>query len=188
MRTTWIILLLMILAGGVMYFLANRNKTIAPYNTITLGNTPDSIKQKTTLLVAYNPVEIFYRDSSWTNDSIPLKQVTLDSSRINFDKHYSTVTFYLDYAHQYFYDLEVPKVDPGTPLAISFQINPSPEGFQVAGVIDNKKTDQLRFSGPMMKMYKGFVLTYNDKLPADSTISVDSTKTRANKTITVIEN
>lgn len=188
MRTTWIIIIAMILAGGIMYFLATRPKTSLPYDTITLGNTPDSIKAKTQLWVAYDPVEVSFKDSTWRMDTIPLKQVTLDSTRITFDKHYRTVTFYLDYNHQYFYDLEIPKANPESALAISFNIIPSPEGYQVAGIIDDKKAGQLQFNGPMMKMYKGFVMTYNNKLPADSARIADTSSTKATKTITVVEN
>ncbi len=188
MRTTWLILLLMVLAGAVMYYLATREKPPAPYDTISIRNTPDSIRKNTRLMVAFQPVEVVYKDSTWTTDSVPLKQIILDSSHNAFDKHYSSVTFFLDYDHRYFYDLEIPKPDPELPYNINFEIRRVNDTLQVSGTIDNKKAALIRFNGPMMKMYKAFMLTYNNRLPADSTQPADSSTTRATKTITVIGN
>lgn len=188
MRTTWIILLLMLVAGSVMYYFATRKKPPAAFDTIVIHNTPDSIRNNTRLFVAFNPAEVYYRDSAWsTGDSIALKQVILDSSLNTFDKNYHTVTFFIDYNHQFFYDLEIPKPDPELPYAISFGIRPVNDTLQVTGTIDNKRNGLLRFSGPMLKMYKAFVLTYNNKIPADSTQTPDSSHAiKPSKTITVI--
>lgn len=200
MRTTWLILIVMILAGGGMYYFATRKKPIAPHDTIILQDTPDSIRSKIRLFVAYNPTEITYKDSTWyERDSIPLKQVPLDSATNAFDKHYQSATFYLDYDHAWFYDIEVNKPKQDLAYTLRFAISKMNDTLHASGIIDDLQHDQLRLSGPMMKMYQAFLLTYNNKLPpaVDSTAKADSTAdsataapsaTPASKTITVIRN
>lgn len=194
MRTTWLILVVMVLAGAGMYYFATQKKPLAPHDTIALHNTPDSIRNKLKLFAAYNPTEVTYRDSGWyQQDSIPLQELSLDSANITFDKNYKSVTFYLDYDHAWFYDVEVNKVQE-TPYKINFSVNSVGDTLQASGIIDDQQHEQLRLSGPMMKMYKAFVLTYNHKLPpapADSTRDSsleEPPATRATKTITVIRN
>lgn len=187
MRTTWLILLVMVLAGVAMYYIATRKKPVAPYDTIALYDTPDSIRHKIRLFAAYNPTEIIFRDSAWfQQDSIPLKEVSLDSATNAFDKHYKSVTFYLDYDHSWFYDIAVNKPSEDVSYLISFAINKVNDTLRLNGIINDPLRDQLRLSGPMMKMYRSFILTYNDKLPA----TADSTGTPpaklASRTITVV--
>lgn len=188
MRTTWIILLLMLLAGGIMYYFAKKEKPLAAYDTIALINTPDSIKQKTRLFVAYDPKKIRFHDSAWTmNDSLPLQSINLDSASTSFNKNYPSVTFYLVYNNQFFYDVEVPKRNPTIPYNIRFQIQGTNGNWLAKGSVDSVDTNLYQFQGPMMKMYRSFVVNYNDKLPVDSAQLAD-TGTRANKTIVVLEN
>ncbi len=195
MRTTWLILLVMVLAGVAMYYFATRKRPVVPYDTISLHDTPDSIGKKLRVFVAYNPTEITYRDSAWfQQDSIPLKEVPIDSTLRIFNKHYTSATFYLDYNHAWFYDIEVNKPGQDVSYQISFAISQLRDTLRVNGIINDPLKDQLRLSGPMMKMYQSFILTYNDKLPPviDSTQVVDSTPgeppvKRPTRTITVVK-
>ncbi len=194
MRTTWLILLITVLAGAGMYYFATQKKPVAPYDTIALYDTPDSIRQKLKLFAAYNPTEVTYRDSGWyQQDSIPLKEIPLDSAINSFDKNYKSVTLYLDYGHAWFYDIEVNK-QQDIPYKISVAVNNLRDTLQASGIIDDQQHEQLRLSGPMMKMYKAFLLTYNSKLPpppADSTQDSSQQEppaTPAAKTITVLRN
>ena len=174
MRTTWLILLIMVLAGGAMYYVATRPKVAAPYDTIALHDTPDSIRSKLRVFAAYDPTDITYRDSDWyQQDSIPLKEIALDTISASFGKNYKSVTFYLDYDHTWFYDVEVNKANPEVSYQISFAVNQLKDSLQASAIINDPLHDQLRLSGPMMKMYSAFLLTYSKKLPpaADSTQS-----------------
>lgn len=188
MRTTWLILLAMVLAGIAMYYLANRKKPLAPFDSINIVNTPDSIRQKLRLFVAYDPAEVSFRDSAWfEHDSIPLKEIPLRNSPNSFDKNYKEATFYLDYDHRYFYDIEVKKPEDGAAYELSFAVNNQLDTFQVQGIINDPMRDQLRLSGPMMQMYQAFILTYNSKMPpaTDSTGEAPPAST-ASRTITVV--
>lgn len=172
MRTTWLILLIMVLAGGAMYYFATRPKVAAPYDTIALHDTPDSIRSKLRIFAAYDPTDITYRDSAWfQQDSIPLKEIALDSIATSFDKNYKSVTFYLDYDHAWFYDVEVNKPGQDVSYQISFAVNQLKDSLHVNAIINDPLHDQLRLTGPMMKMYSSFLLTYSKKLPpvTDST-------------------
>lgn len=178
MRTTWLILLIMVLAGATMYYFATQKEPVAPYDTIVLHDTPDSIRSRLRLYAAYNnPTEITFRDSAWFQDSIPLKQVPLDST-IAFDKNYKSVTFFLDYDHTWFYDVGVNKPSPDSAYIIRFSVNMVKDTLRAGGIIEDYKHDQFRLSGPMMKMYQAFILTYNNGLPpaTDSTQVTDSTR------------
>lgn len=192
MRTTWLILLIMVLAGAGMYYFATQKQALAPYDTIALHDTPDSIRQKLRIFAAYNPIEVTYRDSGWyQQDSVPLKEISLDSAVNAFDKNYKSVTFYLDYAHAWFYDIEVNK-PKDIPYKISFAVNSLRDTLQASGIIDDQEHEQLRFNGPMMKMYNAFLLTYNSKLPPPPPDSTQDSSQQeppaipAAKTITVI--
>jgi len=71
-----------------MYYFYTRKKTPGANDTIAV-NTVDSIRSKVRLFQASNPTEIHYKDSSWSqDDSMPLKQIALDSSKNSIDKHY----------------------------------------------------------------------------------------------------
>ena len=190
MRTTWLILVLMLVAGAGMYYFATRKKPLALYDTITIDNTPDSIRKKIRLFVAYTPAEITYADSAWmVQDSIPLKEISLDSVSNTFDKGYKSATFYLDYDHAWFYDVEVTKADQNIPYAIKFAVKPAGNALEMNSTIDNPQGSELRINGPMIKMYKAFVLTYNDRVKQerDSSI-VDTSGRQPSKTISVLRN
>lgn len=189
MRTTWLILLAMVLAGTAMYYLANRKKPLAPFDSINIVNTPDSIRQKLRLFVAYDPAEVSFRDSAWfEHDSIPLKEIPLRNSPNSFDKNYKEATFYLDYDHRYFYDIEVKKPEDGAAYELSFAVNNQQDTFHLQGIINDPVRDQLRLSGPMMQMYQAFILTYNAKMPptTDSTGGEAPPASTASRTITVV--
>lgn len=187
MRTTWIILVLTLLAGAIMYFLAQKPNKTTVHNTISFGNTPDSIRNNTTLYVAYDPAQVYFRDSGWvTADSSPLKVIPADSALSAFNGH-GSATFYLDYGHRYFYDIEISKPATGQPFGITLDLAPDPDNntFNVNGVVDSQN-GKLDFSGPMMKMYKAFVVSYNARIP-DSLKSADSAMLKAEKVITIIQ-
>jgi len=189
MRTTWLILLAMVLAGIAMYYLANRKKPLPPFDSINIVNTPDSIRQKLRLFVAYDPAEVSFRDSAWfEHDSIPLKEIPLRNTPNSFDKNYKEATFYLDYDHRYFYDIEVKKPEDGAAYELSFAVNSQQDTFHVQGIINDPMRDQLRLNGPMMQMYQSFILTYNGKMPpsTDSTGEAPPAST-ASRTITVVK-
>ncbi|MBO9632721.1 MAG: hypothetical protein J7578_06350 [Chitinophagaceae bacterium] len=186
MRTTWLILVLMLLIGGIMYFLAQKPQRTTVHNTIAFGNTPDSIRQRTILYVAYDPAQVYFRDSAWsTADSTPLKIIPPDSALSAFNGH-GSATFYIDYNHQYFYDIEISKPATGQPFGLTLDLQPDPANntVQLSGVVDSQN-GKLDFSGPMMKMFNAFVLSYNTKIP-DSLRSADSSLAKAEKLITVI--
>lgn len=187
MRTTWIILVLMLLIGGIMYYLAKKPNKTTVHNTISFGDTPDSIRTKTTLYVAYNPAQVYFRGNGWTNqDSTPLKIIPPDSALSAFNGHRSA-TFYIDYDHQYFYDIEISQPAKGHPFGITLDLQPDPGNntLQLNGVVDSQN-GKLDFSGPMMKMYGAFVLSYNARIP-DSLKSADSSMMKAEKLITIID-
>ena len=191
MRTTWVILLVMIIAGTGMYYYFSRKQPPGKYDTISLGKTPDSIVKKTKIFIADNPIEIFYRDSTWqNNDSTPLRTV-LDGIRTDsMDKGYSERTIFLSYDNRQFYDMEIKKPDSLIAYDIHFELSARQDTLILIGTIDQKEKGVIRFSNPMVKMYHSFVLTYNNKLP--DSLRNDSSKQagvpQASKTITVLEN
>ena len=189
MRSTWVILLLTILIGGGMYFFKMRKKPSSAVDSVTIDNTADSIRGKMQLYQAFNPSQILYKDSAWfQGDSTPLKQIPLDSTRNSFDKHYKDVTFYLAYNNQYFYDLEVTKPTLETSYDISFEIAAVHDTLWLKGTIDDRHNDLIKFQGPMMKMYKSFLLTYNSKMPPPTDSTQTETGPQPAKTITVLQN
>jgi hypothetical protein len=122
-------------------------------------------------------------------------KVVVDGSKLNFmNKQYASVALILTYDNSYFYDLEIDKPDPNEAFEISFAMKPEGDSVVVTGSVDKKEGDMLEFSGPMIKMYKQFILTYNNRMPpapADSMVEDSTALARApmpNKTITVLEN
>lgn len=193
MRTTWLILLLTLAVGAGMYYFATRPKPLAPNDTITFEHTPDSIRNKLRLFVAYMPAQITYNDSTWmVHDSIPLREISLDSASISFDKNYPSATFFLDYNHEWFYDVEVNKPDQTIPYEIKFAVAPVSNGLQINSIINNPRGNQLRVNGPMIKMYKTFLLTYNGRMPVDSSSTgtdipaIDTSGIQPTKSIRVV--
>jgi hypothetical protein len=196
MRTTWLILLLMLALGAGMYLFATRKKPLASNDMITIENTPDSIRKKLKLFVAYTPAQITYADSTWlVQDSVPLKEINLDSATTAFDMNYTSATFYLDYDHKLFYDVEVNKADAHIPYAINFAVKPEGNVLVMHSSINNPRGNELRISGPMVKMYRTFLLTYNGRMPpetdtsaTDTSIasSIDTSGIQPTKTIKVI--
>jgi hypothetical protein len=104
------------------------------------------------------------------------------------------VALILTYNNDWFYDLEIDKPDPNMAYDISFRIGTAGDSVFVEGTVDKKEGDVVEFSGPMIKMYKQFILTYNNRMPqqpADSTATDTTAIVKAplpNKTITVLEN
>jgi hypothetical protein len=192
MRTTWLILLLMVAAGAGMYFMANRKKSLSSNETIAIINTPDSIRKKIRLFAAYQPADVLYADSAWhVQDSVLLKEINLDSATNTFDKDYQSATFFIDYDHSWFYDVEINKPKANAPYQLQFAVQPSGDQMIVTGDIDDQEGKVLRVSGPMVKMYKAFVLTYNSRIPQqekDTSNLVDTSGIMPSKTITVLKN
>lgn len=189
MRTTWIILLLMVAAGGLIYLLVGRQPAATQAIATSFGRTPDSIRNRTRLFTATDPAKLYYRDSTWTTtDSMPLQQLPPDSAR-QLPGSSGPVTYILDYDHRFFYDIELPPATGSKPLSIHFDILPVKDTLQVEGSVYMDNISQFRFSGPMMKMYPAFLITYTNKLPPDSS-ATDSTEKSAfagaSKIITVL--
>jgi hypothetical protein len=185
----------MVIAGAVMYFVSRYQAPPAEYDMLSLENRDTSISRKVRVYAANEPTEIYYLDSNWLkSDSTPLKMV-VDRNNMNFmSKQYASVALILTYNNSWFYDLEIEKPDPNEAYEISFKMEPAGDTVYVKGTIDKKEGDLVEFSGPMIKMYKRFILTYNNRMPqapVDST-AIDSTAIakgpKPNKTITVLEN
>lgn len=188
MRTTWLILLAMLLAGTAMYYVANRQKPVSPYDSISITNTADSIRQKIRVFVAYDPAEVTFRDSAWyEHDSIPLKEVPVQQAFNTFDKHYTNATFYIDYGHQWFYDVVVSKPTQDAAYELHFTVNNSADSFRLQGIINDPARNQLHLRGPMMKMYNAFLLTYGNKLPPNTDTATGPQPPPPSRLITVIK-
>lgn len=186
MRTTWIILVLMLLVGGIMFFIAQKNDHPVIDNIISFGDTPDSVKKKTQIYAAYDPIQLYYHDSVWfTQDSVPLKTIHPDSALNAFNQQHGSTTFLIDYNHQYFYDIEISRPATGQPFGMHLQLKPEADEILITGAI-NSQNGKFDFSGPMMRMYRKFSLAYNAKLP-DSLKSPDSTLMKAEKVISIID-
>lgn len=195
MRTPILILSIMLIAGTVMYFISRYQAPPGEYDTISIENKDADIYSKVKVFAVTEPTEIYFADSNWMKpDSTPLK-VVADGSKVNFmNKQYASVALILTYDNSYFYDLEIDKPDPNEAFEISFAMKPEGDSVVVTGSVDKKEGDMVAFSGPMIKMYKQFILTYNNRMPpapADSTAGDSTVLARApmpNKTITVLEN
>ncbi|WP_276485189.1 hypothetical protein [Paraflavitalea pollutisoli] len=188
MRTTWLILLAMVLAGIAMYYVANRQKPVSPYDTISITNTADSISQKVRVFVAYDPAEVSFRDSTWyEHDSIPLKELSVHQTLNTFDKHYTNATLYIDYGHQWFYDVVVNKPAQDAAYQLNFTINNSADSFRLEAVINDPARDQLHLRGPMMKMYNAFLLTYGNRLSPNTDTTTGPQAPPPARLITVIK-
>lgn len=198
MRITWIILIIMLVAGAGMYFLSTIKSAPGVYDTVAIENTVDSVMKKVKVFVANDPAEIYYLDGVWMKpDSIPLKKV-LDGSKLSFmNKGYNSITLFFTWGDRFFYDLEIQKPDTTLAYQVEFSVRSQNDSVYVDGSID-KKDDVIHFAGPMMPLYKQFVLTYNNKmppLPPDSTAIGDTAEAadepkgpQPNKTITVLQN
>lgn len=191
MRGTWIILLIMVIAGVGMYFWFTRKPKAANHDTIVFKNTPDSIVKKLKVYLANDPKEVMYLDSVWMqSDSTPLKQVLNGVEQDTMSKQYSNITLFITYGDHSFYDLELTKPDPKMPYTLRFEIEPMSysDTLIIDGLIIPQKGDAIHFASPMMDMYSKFIVTYNHKLPPPPP---DSTAIRGhdpNKTITILEN
>lgn len=195
MRTPFIILGVMLVAGTIMYFLSRYQAPPGEYDTVNIENSDPNIYRKIKVYAVTEPTEIYYVDSNWLKpDSTPLK-VVVDGSRLNFmNKQYASVALILSYNNTHFYDLEIDKPNPNEAFEISFTMKPEGDSVLVTGTVDKKEGDLVEFSGPMIKMYKQFILTYNNRMPPPPVDSTDEDSTalaRAplpNKTITVLQN
>jgi hypothetical protein len=196
MRLTWIILGVMLIAGAAMYYVSTIKRGPGIYDSIAIEHTADSLTKRIKIYLANDPAEVYYLDSVWLQqDSTPLKKV-LESSKLSFiNRRYSSVTLFLVYNDHFFYDLEVDKPDTTASYEISFNVRSQHDTLYVKGAVDNRDGDVLGFEGPMIPLYKQFVLTYNNKLPPpppDSTATDgDSTQPAGllpNKTITILRN
>jgi hypothetical protein len=185
----------MVVVGAVMYFVSKYQSPPGEYDMLSLENRDTAISHKVRVFAATEPTEIYYLDSAWLKpDSTPLKMV-VDRNNLNFmTKQYAAVALILTYNNEWFYDLEIDKPDPSQAYDISFKIKTSGDTVYVDGSIDRKEGDVLTFSGPMIKMYRKFILTYNNRMPpapVDSTATDSTAIAKAplpNKTITVLQN
>ena len=195
MRTPLLILGIMLIAGTVMYFISRYQAPPGEYDTVNIENKEADIYSKVKVYAVTEPTEIYFVDSNWLRpDSTPLK-VVVDGSKLNFmNKQYASLALILTYNNSYFYDLEIDKPNPNEAFEISFAMKPEGDSVVVTGSVDKKEGDVLEFSGPMIKMYKQYILTYNNRMPpapGDSTAEDSTALARApmpNKTITVSEN
>jgi hypothetical protein len=190
MRTTWIILIVTVLAGAGLYFYFSRKKPPGASDTVSIVNTPDSIIRKTRIFIADDPVEVFYRDSLWQMaDSTPLREVLKNAPADTMNKNYPERTLYISYDHKWFYDMQIAKKDTAIGYDIALELHPQNDSIIIVATIDQKLQKKTSFSNPMIRMYRSFVLTYNNKLP-DSLRNDSSTQGPGpvpSKTITVLE-
>ena len=195
MRTPLLILGIMLVAGAVMYFISKYQAPPGEYDMLKLENKDTAISGRVRVYAVNEPTEIYYLDSTWLKpDSTPLK-IVVDRNNLNFmSKQYASVALILTYDNTWFYDLEIDKPDPNQAFEISFKMQPVGDTMYVQGTVDKKEGDMMSFNGPMVKMYRQFILTYNNRMPpsaidstaADSTAIVKAPQ--PNKTITVLEN
>lgn len=191
MRGTWIILLVMIVAGVGMYFWFNRKPKVAKSDTIVFKNTPDSIIKKLKVYLADDPKEVMYIDSVWMQpDSTPLKQVLNGVEEDTMSKQYSNITLFITYGDHSFYDLELKKPNPKMAYTLSFEIEPMSDSdtLIIDGLITPQEGDAMHFASPMMELYSKFVVTYNHKLPPPPADSTAIKGHDPNKTITILKN
>lgn len=178
-----------------MYFISRYQAPPGEYDMLSIQNKDTAISRKVRVYAATEPTEIYYLDSTWLkSDSTPLKMV-VDRNNLNFmSKQYASVALILTYNNNWFYDLEIDKPDPNMAYEISFKMQPVGDTVFVEGTVDKKEGDVLEFKGPMIKMYKQFILTYNNRMPQQP-VDTTATDTTAivksplpNKTITILEN
>lgn len=192
MRTPWLILAGTLVAGIVMYLISRYQSPPGQYDSLNLENKDTAIINRVRVYAATQPTELYYLDKTWLQpDSTPLKMV-LKSSRLNFmPKQYQSLALIVTYADSCFYDLEIDKEDPEQSYDISFTLLPERDTLFIKGEVQTGD-GIVQFSGPMMKMYKGFILTYNNRMPQQHDSLEAGTPSiaqgGANKTITVIEN
>ena len=190
MRTTWIILLIAIAAGVGMYFYFSGKGEPAAYDTITFSNTPDSILQKIKVFTADRPVEVFYRDSTWSlPDSTPLQKILNNRTTDSINKSYKEKTLVLTYDDRLYYDMDIIKPDSNASYEMDFQLIPAADSMIVQGKITQSSAGVLNFRNPMSNLYRSFVITYNQRLPDSLQTDIDSTApvNKTTKTITVIK-
>jgi hypothetical protein len=191
MRGTWIILLIMVIAGIGMYFWFTRKPKAANHDSIVFKNTPDSIVKKMQVYMADDPKEVMYLDSVWMlSDSTPLKRVLNGIEQDTMSKQYSNLTLFITYDHHSFYDLELTKPDPKMAYTINLEVMPQSNNDTLIldGIVQPQKGDALHFAVPMSKLYSRFIITYNHKLPPPPP---DSTAIKGHdpiKTITILKN
>lgn len=195
MRTPLIILGIMLVIGAAMYFISRYQSPPGEYDMLSLQNKDTAISRKVRVYAVTEPTEIYYLDSTWLKpDSTPLK-IVVDRNNLNFmSKQYASVALILTFNNEWFYDLEIDKSDPNQAYEISFNMQNKGDTVFVDGTVDRKEGDVIAFSGPMIKMYRHFILTYNNRMPQmppDSTATDSAAIVKAplpNKTITVLEN
>lgn len=190
MRGTWIILLIMVVAGTGMYFWFTRKDKPAKSDTIVFNSTPDSIIKKMQIYLADDPKEVMYMDSVWMHsDSTPLKQVLNGVEKDTMSKQYSNLTLFIAYDHHSFYDLELKKPNPKMAYTINLEVTPqNGDTLILDGIVQPQEGDVLHFQVPMTKLYSQFVITYNYKLPQPPPDSTAIKGHDANKTITILRN
>lgn len=175
-----------------MYLISRYQSPPGQYDSLNLENKDTAIINRVRVYAATQPTELYYLDKTWLQpDSTPLKMV-LKSSRLNFmPKQYQSLALIVTYADSCFYDLEIDKEDPEQSYDISFALLPERDTLFIKGEVQTGD-GIVQFSGPMMKMYKGFILTYNNRMPQQHDSLEAGTPSiaqgGANKTITVIEN
>ncbi|RZK80012.1 MAG: hypothetical protein EOO85_02045 [Pedobacter sp.] len=188
MRNTWIILILTAVVAAGIYYYFTKKVEYAPYDVITISNTADSIKQKIRVFEADDPLEVYYRDSTWSvADSTKLKQILTNGSSDSVDRGYREKTFFLTYNDEVYYDMELRKPDTAVAFGIDLEFVKENDTMFVQGKLQQGKKN-ISFRNPMMRLYKSFVISYNDRLP--DSVRNDSareySRTQATKIVTVI--
>lgn len=198
MRTPLLILGIMLVAGAVMYFVSRYQAPPGEYDMLSLENKDTAISRKVRVYAVTEPTEIYFSDNTWLKpDSTPLK-IVVDRNNLNFmSKQYASVALILTYNNTWFYDIEIDKPDPNQAYDISFRMQATGDTVYVSGTIDKKEGDVVEFSGQMMKMYRQFILTYNNRMPPTPVDSTEITNDDSSgiakaplptKTITVLQN
>lgn len=195
MRTPLVILGIMLVIGAAMYFISRYQSPPGEYDMLSLENKDTAISRKVRVFAATDPTEIYYTDSNWLKPDSSLLKLVVDRNNLNFmSKQYASVALILTFNNEWFYDLEIDKTDPNEAYDISFKMQNRGDTVFVDGTVDRKEGDVITFSGPMIKMYKKFILTYNNRMPpmpVDSSAIDTAAIAKAplpNKTITVLQN
>jgi uncharacterized membrane protein len=190
MRTTWLILVVTILAGVAIYYYFNSINRAPSSDTIRFVNTPDSLLKKVKVHIAEDPVEVIYSNNTWMlADSATIPAILQNNTSDSMSRNYREKTIYLTFDNRLYYDIELRKSDTTAAYAIDLQLSAVADTIFVSGNIDQGKAGIIAFKNPLSPLYKSFVVTYHDRFP--DSVKNDTTRaalqSMATKVITVIE-